>query len=885
MTDNQNQEYSDIIDKDIQKLSFWALATEETANRLATDTEKGLSETEARRRQKIFGKNIIENNEAPPAIKIFLNQLKSPLIFMLIIAGATTLFINHLRDAGFIFAAVIVNTALGFYQEYKANKAIAELKTYIRQRARVVREGKNMEVDAIDLVPGDIVRLSQGDRVPADGRIIYSNDIQVDEAILTGESLPVEKQTNPVDINTVLAEQKSMLFAGTLITQGVATLVICRTDFSTEIGKIAELITESKTEETPLQKAIKRFSIRAGIFLTALTIIIFGMGILIGHSWVEMFLISVAVAVSAIPEGLPIAMTVILAVGVQRMAKRKGVVKKLIAAEALGSATVILTDKTGTLTMANMDIGKILPVEAKNEKEILELALINSNVIIENPEEPPQNWRITGRTIEVSLVNSAAKRGVNFNKEKIAEKILDYLPFNAVNKFSVSIIKGGGDKKILVFFGAPDILIEQSALKENERIHLIQTINQLAESGELVMGVATKEINIKDNFNLSQNIKANGLTLEGLITLRDPIRPGIKKAIKKVEDAGVRTIIMTGDHRGTALAVAREIGIEVSQEEVIDASELKSLSDEDLKIKLPALKVISRVSPADKLKMVLAFQNSGEVVAMTGDGINDAPSIKRADIGISMGSGTEVTRDVADLVLLDDNFETIAAAIEEGRQILGNIRKALVYLLSNVLDALILIGGSILTGISLPLNALQILWVNFFSDSFPAIAFAFEKDGYGSLVRKKNATKTELFTPLMNYLIAFIGISTSALLFILYWILLKIGFPEDIVKTFIFMSFGTYTLFLTLSVRSLEKSIFSYPFFSNKYLLAGVIIGLLLMSGAVYIPFLQTLFGTVHLSPIWISGVVGIGLLNILLIEIGKWIFRRKQNSYKIKTT
>ncbi len=884
MMDNQNQKYLNAIDRDIQKLSFWALPTEETVERLATDTKKGLSELEARRRQNVFGKNIIENNEAPPAIKIFLNQLKSPLIFILIIAGVITLFINHLRDAGFIFAAVIVNTALGFYQEYKASKAIAELKTYIRQRARVIRDGKNIEIDAINLVPGDIIHLSQGDRVPADGRLIYCNDVQIDEAILTGESLPIEKQTDQVDINTVLAEQKSMIFAGTLIAQGVATAIVCRTDFSTEIGKIAKLITESKREETPLQRAIRRFSVRAGIFLTTLTIIVFGIGIYIGHSWLEMFLISVAVAVSAIPEGLPIAMTVILAVGVQRMAKRKGVVKKLIAAEALGSTTVILTDKTGTLTIAKMELGKILPIGKMNEKEILELAIINSNVIIENPEEPPKNWRITGRTIEVSLANSAIKYGVDFNSKKTERKILEYLPFNAVNKFSASLVEDTNEH-VMILLGAPDILIEQSALKYEEKESLLQTINELAESGELVMGIATKKIDRTNNSLLSKNLKIEGLSLEGLITLRDPVRPGIKNAIKKVEDAGVRTIIMTGDHRGTAIAVAREVGMKVEKTEILDASELRSLSEEDLKMKLPTLKIISRVSPADKLKMVIAFQNSGEVVAMTGDGINDAPSIKRADVGISIGSGTEVTRDVADLVLLDDNFETIAAAIEEGRQILNNTRKTLVYLLSNALDALVLIGGSVLGEIALPLNALQILWVNFFSDSFPAIAFAFEKDGHGSLVHKKPTNKSELFTPLMSYLILFIGISTSMLLLILYWILLKIGVSEEIARTFIFMSFGTHTLFLALSVRSLGKSIFSYPFFSNKYLLVGVAIGLLLMVGAVYVPFLQPIFETAHLSPPWIAGVVGIGLLNILMIEVGKWIFRRKQNSYKIKTT
>lgn len=871
------------LDKDIQKLSFWALSDNEIIKSLQANPQNGLTKDEAKSREKLFGKNIIENNETLPAIAIFVNQLKSPLIFMLIIAGGITIAINHLRDALFIFAAVAINAALGFYQEYKAGKAIAELKTYLKQYARVIRNGKDIEIDAVDLVPGDVIHLSQGDKIPADARLIYSNDIQVDEALLTGESLPVEKQTAPVSIDAVLAEQKSMLFAGTLVTQGVAKAIVCRTDFSTEIGKIAKLISESKREETPLQISIKKFSIRAGIFLGILTIIVFAVGILIGHSLLDMFLISVAVAVSAVPEGLPIAMTVILATGVQRMAKRKGVVRKLIAAEALGSTTVILTDKTGTLTVAKMELSKILPISNKNEKDVLKYALINSNVIIENPEDEPREWKITGRTIETSLTRSAEANGLSFKKIKKEYLPLSYLPFNAVNKFSASLVTENNNN-ILIFLGAPDILIQHSTLNSEKKGAVLKLINELAEAGDLVMGVASKEYNDQKNLNFSKDLEISGLTLEGLITLRDPVRPNVGNAIKKVSEAGIRTVIMTGDHRGTALAIAREVGLSVADKEVIDASELKSLSDEDLKIKLPTLKVISRVSPTDKLRIVTAFQQSGEIVAMTGDGVNDAPSIKRADIGIAMGSGTEVSRDVADLVLLDDNFETIAAAVEEGRQIMSNIRKTLVYLLSNVLDALILIGGSIITGIAMPLNALQILWVNFFSGSFPAIAFAFEKDGYGTLIRK-NPKKINLFTPLMNYLIILIGTSTSALLFIMYWTLLNFGYPEEIVKTFIFMCFGTYSLFLTLSVRSLEKSIFSHPFFSNPYLLFGILIGILLMISASYIPFLQGLFGTVSLSAGWIAGVVGVGMLNIVLIEIGKWVFRRKQKSLKIKTS
>ena len=861
-----------MIQRTTEEKLFWALSTSKVVEVLETDARGGLSESEAKRRIKFFGPNVIEKPRRAPGLFILLNQFKSPLILILLFAGIVTLFIAHYRDALFIFAAVIANAVLGFYQEYKAEKALAELKTYLKQRARVIRDGIEHEIDAAELVPGDIIHLAQGDRIPADGRLLFVNDLQIDEAILTGESLPVSKSVDPVNAEAVIGDQYPMVFAGTLVTQGVGTAIICRTDFATELGKIATLVSESQREETPLQNAIKRFSIKAGIFLCILTLIIFGVGLALGYSRVDMFLTSVAIAVSAVPEGLPVAMTVILAIGVQRMARRKGVIRKLIAAETLGDTSVILTDKTGTLTMAKMELSKVLPIEGVEEKDLLKLALINTNILIENPNDPPAEWRTNGRILETALVRSAALRDISAADVKRRTSILNSLPFNAANKFSASLIHDG-EKHLLLFFGAPDIFIGHSTLSSTDRDTALKEISSLAESGELVVGVAIKEIEKKEDFTFSKDLELANLVFQGLITMRDPIRPNVKEAVKKVQSSGIRVVVMTGDHRGTAEAVAKEVGLEIEKESVLDSSELRLLSDADLKKRLPSLRVISRVSPLDKMRIVKAFQEIGEVVAMTGDGVNDAPSIKRADIGIAMGSGTEVARDVADLVLLDDNFETISAAVEEGRQIMHNIRKVIVYLLSDTADELFLIGGALITGLALPLNALQILYVNFFSDSFPAVAFAFEKDIDG-LTYRPRSTKAGLFDPMMRFLILFIGLSTSALLFVLYWLLLRAGFPEDLVKTFIFASFGSYTLFLAFSLRSLDKNIFKYPVFSNRYLVIGVGIGLVLMTAAIYVPFMQSLLKTTPLPFYWLLGVVLIGLLNILAVEFGKWIFR-----------
>lgn len=856
-------------DTRIQDRPFWTLSIPAVVGALETDPEKGISEEEARERLRVFGPNMIEKPSQTSAFFILLGQFKSPLILILLGAGFATLFIAHYRDALFIFAAVIANALLGFYQEHKAEEALGELAAYLKQRSRVIRGGIEHEIDAADLVPGDVVVLAQGDRIPADARLTAVNDLQTDEAILTGESLPVSKSVEPVSPEAGLGDQRSMAFAGTLVTQGLGMGLVCRTDFFTELGKIAALVAESRKGKTPLQQAIRRFSIRAGVVLGILTLIIFAAGIAAGYSRVDMFLTSVAIAVSAVPEGLPVALTVILAIGVQRMARRKGVIRKLVAAEALGSATVILTDKTGTLTMAKMELSRIVSLQGSEETELLEHAILNTNVFVENPNDPPSAWRMNGRLLEVALVRAAGLRGMAVGEIKKKGAVTHHLPFNAVNKFSASIARDHA-RDVLLVLGAPDILLRGSMTSPEKREEVLKTIETLAESGELVLGLAMKQV--KPGFVLAKNPDLIDLEFRGLITFRDPIRPGVPEAIRKVESAGIRTVIMTGDHRGTAEAIAREAGMRIEKDDVLDASALRELSDPELRKRLRSVRLISRISPLDKMRIVKLMQEAGEVVAMTGDGVNDAPSIRQADIGIAMGSGTEVARDVADLVLLDDNFETIAAAVEEGRQIMHNIRKVIVYLLSSVADELFLIGGALMTGVPLPLNALQILYVNFFSDSFPAIAFAFEKNQALSI--RSRLAKTGLFDPLMKFLILFIGLSTSALLFLLYWFLLRAGFPQNIVRTFIFAAFGSYTLFLTFSARDLEKSILEYSPFSNRYLIAGVMIGIMLMGAALYLPFLQSILGTVSLPLYWLLAVVLIGLLNLTVVELGKKIFR-----------
>lgn len=425
----------------------------------------------------------------------------------------------------------------------------------------------------------------------------------------------------------------------------------------------------------------------------------------------------------------------------------------------------------------------------------------------------------------------------------------------------------------LVFFGAPDILLQFTKLTEAEKTKIQSEIRAQALEGKRLLGVAHKLVSSISDISGLHNTYEQGITLDGVIAFKDPLRDGVKEVMSTLEFAGVKTVIVTGDHEGTATAIAKELGI-YTEGSVLDVSVLRTLTQEELVRKLATLRVISRITPADKQMLVKAYQDIGEVVAMTGDGINDAPSIKAADVGIAMGSGTEVSRSVADVVLLDDNFETIVAAVEEGRQIMKNIRKVLVYLLSNITAGITLIGGSVLLGMPLPLNAVQMLWVNFFSDSFPALAFAFEKEKNVFLAGAVDRSQG-LFTSIMKFLVGVIGIVTSVFLFVLYLVLIKLGYDIDMVQTFIFAVFGTYTLFVALSVRSLEQSIFKYSLLSNPQMLYGVGIGFVLMAISIYYPALQSILGTVALSPVWLIGVIFVGLINILLVELSKWLYRK----------
>ncbi len=859
------------ITRETIKSPFWSVDIDKTLKLLHTSKD-GLAAEEVIKRQKIFGTNVIRERNRRTKLSLILSQLKSPLIIILIAAGGLTIFLGEWIDTGVILATVVINTFFGFWQENKAETILELMKTYIKTRANVRRNGTDHEIEASNLVPGDIIRIRQGERIPADSRIIFANDFEVDESILTGESLSVYKEADPIPVASAVSNRQSMVFGGTLVVQGIAEAVVVATGGSTEFGKIADMVSISDRESTPLQLSIRRFSFYSISILVFLTTVLFIAGVYQGSSFFDIFLIAIAVAVSAVPEGLPIALTVILAVGVQRLSKKKGIVRRLLAAETLGSTTLILTDKTGTLTEAKMKLVSVISQKQGEEANMLKNALLATDLIIENPDDNFNNWILSGRPLEMSLAVGAAGRGILLPEVHRASKVISYLPFNSKDKFSAAIYQDQHSTRLAVF-GAPDIILRFSSLDKKKKELLTAEIDSRAYSGERVLGIATMEIS-KEQVQHIFTRKFKDLEFGGLISFRDPIRESVKHALADIVSSGVRTVIVTGDHKGTAESVAKEIGLMKEGQLVLSGDDLKLISAEELNACADNVAVYARVTPDQKLMLTELYQKKGETVAVTGDGVNDAPALSKADIGIAIGSGTDVAKSAADLVILDDNFETIVVAIKEGRRIIQNIRKVILYLLSDSLDELILIGGSILVGLALPINALQILYVNFFSDSLPAIALSFEEntDGTGG---KPKRLKGGLFDKEMKFFILIIGVFSSASLFFLYSFLSAKGFDPEIVKTFIFASFASYTLLLTFSLRNLEKSILTYNPFSNKYLTISVFVGLALIVLSIYIPLGQNILNTAPLPLPWLAGVLVVGLFNILLIEIGKVIVKK----------
>ena len=860
---------------------IWSLDIDKSLE-LLNSSHKGLNDKEVEERLFKYGNNTFHNKEKKGFLYIFFKQFVSPLIFILIGASVVTGILQEWIDTFVIIFAVLLNVFLGFYHEYNAENTLDKLTSYIKDRSKVLRNGHDQEIDSSQVVPGDILKLSYGSRIPADARLLTVNNLRVDEAILTGESLPIEKNIETLPLASELVDRKNIVHAGTLVVEGFAEALVYATGDSTEIGKIAGIVSSVERSETPLQKSVSKLAWFIFILVIVIVLGILFLGVSRGEPLLPMLVLSAAVAVGAVPEALPIALTVILAIGATRIANKKGIIRKLSAAETLGSATLIMTDKTGTLTKADMQLVGIhiirdmvteenianREVFSTEDKELLRMSLSNVDISVENPNDEQKNWNFKGRPFEVNIVKSCLEHEIKV--EGIFDTSLKLvLPFNSTNKFSVS---DNGDYYTIM--GAPDILLKMAEISKEDYMKMEERIESISKEGKRLIGIAKLDKKDSEKFDIKNVRDINFL---GTLVFFDPIRPEVPKAIKNIESHGMKIVLITGDLSGTAVSVAKDLDWHVAENQVLVGSDLRQMSDEELLALIPDIKIFARVTPEDKLRVGLLYQRLGEVVAMTGDGVNDSPALKAMDIGISLGSGSDVAKSAADLVLLDDNFETISMAIDEGRKILGNIRKTFVYLMSNSLDEVFVIGGSLIFNLALPLTALQIIWVNLFTGSLPALSFAYDSD-----IDKDKYVGKDLrliFTKEVKVLTLGIGVLTSFLLFILYYFLLSLDLDIATARSIFFVCFSSYILAITFSFRSLSSPLWSYDVFSNKKLNISILISTILLIATMTIPFMRNTFQIAPMPTSWLPFVLFWLLLNILLVEGAKYVMHRTKKS------
>jgi len=854
-----------------------AKTVQQTLSDFSTKLE-GLSNRQVQERLQSYGHNALPREKSPSWFAILMTQFVSPLIVVLLVAALISAALQDWVDVSVILAAVLVNAIVGFVQEFKASKSLAALRSLVEPHALVRRGGKPKEITAEKIVPGDILILRAGDRVAADARVIDVSELQVNEAALTGESLPLKKITSEVEIGTPLAERSCMVYAGTSIVAGHGLAVVVATATKTEIGKVAELVRVTKEHDTPLQAELGQLAKWITVIVIFLVTVLFVIGLMTGRSVPEMFEISISLAVAAIPEGLAVSITVILAIGMQRILRRKALVRRLVAAETLGSVSVICTDKTGTITKGIMQATTFIGIDGHEASSDLRREMLKVTSLCSDAYIDSETRKINGSPTEKALLTAAVKaklKPTRLNKKYL--RLAD-IPFDSVKKFMVTR-NHWESGQVLLAKGAPEKIIGFSGGNHKT---LLQIATNMTDEGLRVIAVAIRhKVSVKKVINQNE---LKSFRVIGFIGLHDPLRRQAKQQIKAALDAGVHTVMITGDHPNTARAIACKAGIAVGKGSVVTGEELDKMSDIKFARRVSFINVYARVEPRHKIRIVQAWQERGDVVAMTGDGVNDAPALKAADIGIAVGSGTEVAKQASDLVLMDNNLGTITDAIEQGRVIFDNIRKIVVYLLADSFTEIILIGGSLLFGLPLPFLPAQILWINLVADSFPTVGLTLEP-GEPEVMKLKPRGRHE---PVLNHemlaLIFIIGIITDVALFGLYvWLL---GGNHDIqsIRSIMFAAVGIDSLLYVFAIKSFRRTIFRINPFSNPWLIGGVLIGFGLMFAALTVPYLQHIF---EISPLSLSDwglLLMMGLLKLVGIELTKeWFLVKEHHKSNLK--
>ncbi|MFQ5997082.1 MAG: cation-translocating P-type ATPase, partial [Dehalococcoidales bacterium] len=869
-----------------------------------------------------YGHNELQAKKKTPPILVFLRQFLSPLIYVLLVAAIISIIVEHFIDAGVIMGVLLLNAAIGYIQETRAERAMEALIQMAAPKARIRRDGRVKLIPAREIVPGDILLLETGDRVPADARLIEISNLKVNEAMLTGESMPVDKRTEALREEVPMAERKNMVHMGTIVTYGRAIAMAVRTGMATDIGKIATAIQEIKPEKTPLQKSISKLSRYIVILFLGICALLVVVGLLKGIEWLEVFLLAVAAAVSAIPEGLPAVVTVVLAIGMRIMARRNAIIRKLVAVETLGSATVICSDKTGTLTLNEMTVQRLyvdgqwlevtgegyVPrgefrrngqrVSLENERTLtllLRIGALCNNALLTRREDD-ECCDIFGDPTEGALLVAATKAGMN--KEKLEKTFprLDEIPFQSEKQYMATLHPRDGGR-VAYIKGAVEKLLSLSKyiVKENgvaplaeaDAKSIMEANTSLAKQALRVIATAYVELPSELEDLKDEDIRGN-LVFVGLAGMADPPREETKEAVRLCQQAGIKVVMITGDHKLTAESIAHQL--DLSSGKTVTGVELQQMSDDELLRQIENISVFARIEPLHKLRIVNALKTHGHVVAMTGDGVNDAPALKAADIGIAMGiTGTDVAKEGSDMILVDDNFSSVVAAVEEGRVIFNRLRNVIFFLLSTNLGELLALALTILFVGKAPLLAVQIIWVNLVTDTAAAVPLGLEPKVGDELKQPPRHPQVGLVFPGLLLRICFLATLMGVGVFSIFnWAQLRMSLEEA--RTIAFCSMVAFEWFRAFNARSDEYTVFRLGFLRNHWLVMSISVAIMLQLAVVYVPFLQVAFSTVPIGiDKWGIALLAGGTLFVIeetrkvffprLFRFGKWKPLRETNT------
>lgn len=895
--------------------NWYNQSPDEVLKNLSTTKERGLSEVEAKKRLEEYGENALAEEKKKSFGEKLKEQFFDPMIIILIAAALVSIFVGEGLDAGIIIAIVIVNAFLSIYQEGKAEEAIAALQKMSSPKAKVIRDGDHEEVDSNKLVPGDIIVLETGDIVPADLRLIESSNLKIDESSLTGESVAVEKHFDQVYEGKVeIGDRENLAYSSTIVTYGRGMGVVIETGHKTEIGKIATSIATVGDEQTPLQRKLAKLSKTLGILVIVICAVVMGVGLLYKHDPLDMFMTAISLAVAAVPEGLPAIVTIVLSIGMGKMAEKNAIVKKLLAVETLGTTTVICSDKTGTLTQNEMTVVKVFTdgqvyhvsgtgyspegdVRKKDEIVTIDddenLKILSSIAALTNDAKlkvKGGDTSITGDPTEGALLTFAEKAGNGLDNLYKNFDRLEEIPFDSDRKMMTTFHDKIFDGIASFTKGAPDVVLDRCEkvlidgkeveLDEKLRKEILEKNSEFARSALRCLGYAYRKHSDMPSEITSDAIEKD-MVFVGLTGMIDPSRPEAKAAIKECKSAGIRPIMITGDYLETGLAIAKDLGIAERDDQAIMGRELNEMSEAELREIVKEKSVYTRVSPENKVQIVTALKQNGHITAMTGDGVNDAPAIKKADIGIAMGiTGTDVAKNTAEVILTDDNFATIVNAVEEGRIIYSNIKKFVAYLLSCNLGEVLIVLISILMNLPVPLIPIQLLWLNLVTDSFPALALGVERGEADIMDEPPRDPDEPILDTEIKITVAIQSIAITMATLLAYLVGLKwYGQAEGLhhARTMAFSTLIICELLRAYSSRSIDKTVFEIGVFTNKKLVIATAFSFLLMLVVIYVPVLNDAFGLMDLGPREIAVVLGSALIPLVAGEIQKKVrFKKK---------